>query len=126
MKITKLIENNLNSIDRSHSAHPHLLQVCVALQFFALAEFKIFCGNGVHVNHLLACMYIRSVALGLQSVYSAFISMPSFAEKATSKSQFYELVTFLAFLDLGMGHIRIQKPYEDEADYVNKYFTQYP
>ena len=33
LKITELIQNHLNSTDRSHSAHPHV-QVCVALQIF--------------------------------------------------------------------------------------------
>ena len=122
LKITKLIENKLNSTDRSHAAHPHV-QVCVALQFFASGTFQIICGDGVHVSQPSTCRYIRAVALGLQSVYSTFISMPSSAEKATIKSQFYEFAHLPGVLGLVDGtHIRIQKPSEDEADYVNRHF----
>ena len=46
-----------------------------------------------------------------------FISMPSSAEKATIKSQFYELAHLPGVLGLVDGtHIRIQKSSEDEAD----------
>ena len=90
LKITELIQDRLNSTDRSYAAHPHL-QVCVALQFFASGTFQLICGDGVHVSQPSACRYIRAVALGLQSIYSRYISLPSSVEKATIKSQFYEL-----------------------------------
>ena len=108
LKITELIQNHLNSTDRSHAAHPHV-QVCVALQFLASVTFQIICGDGVHVSQPSACRYIRTVALGLQSVYSTSISMPSPAEKATIKSQFYELAHSLGFLDLWMEHIFVSR-----------------
>ena len=70
-----------------------------------------------------ACRNIRAVALGLQSVYSKFICMPSSAEKATIKSQFYQLANLPGVLGLVDGtRIRIQKPSENEADYVNRHF----
>ena len=70
----------VNSTDRSHAAHPHV-QVCVAFQFFASGTFQIICGDGVQVSQLSACRYIRAVALGLQSIYTQYVSMPSPAEK---------------------------------------------
>ena len=122
LEITELIQNHLNSTDRSHAAHPHI-QVCVALQFFSSGTFQIICGDGVHVSQPPACRYIKAVALGLKSVYSTCISMPSPDEKATIKSQFYELVHFPEVLGLVDGtHIRIQKPSQDEANYVNRHF----
>ena len=39
LKITKLIENKLNSTDRSHAAHPHV-QVCVLYNFLLRVRFK--------------------------------------------------------------------------------------
>ena len=41
LKITEIIVDHLNTTDRSHAAHPHV-QVCVALQFFALVLFRLF------------------------------------------------------------------------------------
>ena len=122
LKITEIIVDHLNTTDRSHAAHPHV-QVCVALQFFASGTFQIICGDGVHVSQPSACRYIRAVALGLQSVYSKFISMPGSADMATIKSQFYELANLPGVLGLVDGtHVRIQKPSENEADYVNRHF----
>ena len=122
LRITEFIFDRLNSTDRSHAAHPHV-QVCVALQFFASGTFQIICGDGVHVSQPSACRYIRAVALGLQSIYSKFICMPGSTDKATIKSQFYELANLPGVLGLVDGtHVRIQKPSENEADYVNRHF----
>ena len=108
--ITEIIVDHLNSTNRFHAAHPHV-QVCVPSQFFASGTFQIICGDGVHVSQPSACRYIRAVALGLQSVYSKFICMPGSAEKATIKSQFYQLANRPSVLGLVDGtHIRIQKP----------------
>ena len=50
--------------------------------------------------------------------------MPSSAEKAEVKNKFYEIAHFPGVLALVDGtHIRIQKPSENEADYVNHIFT---
>ena len=84
LRNTEIIVDHLNTSDRSHAAHPHV-QVCVAQQFFASGTFQIIRGDGVHVSQPSACRYIRAVALGLQSVYSKFISMPGSADKATIK-----------------------------------------
>ena len=49
--------------------------------------------------------------------------MPGSSDKATIKSQFYELANLPSILGLVDGtHIRIQKPSENEADYVNRHF----
>ena len=70
-----------------------------------------------------ACRYIRAVGLGLQSIYSKYVMMPTSTEKAVIKSQFYELAHFPGVVGLVDGiHIRIQKPSEHEADYVNRHF----
>ena len=53
LKITELIQNHLNSTDRSHAAHPYV-QACVALQFFASGTFQIICGDGIHVGHKIS------------------------------------------------------------------------
>ena len=122
LKITEFIQDHLNSTDRSYAVHPHL-QVCVALQFFASGTFQLICGDGVHASQPSACRYIRAVALGLQSICSIYVSLPSSAEKATIKSQFYELAHLPGVLGLVDGtHMGIQKPSEHEADYVNRHF----
>ena len=49
--------------------------------------------------------------------------MPGSAEKATVKSQFYQLANLPGVLGIIDGtHIRIQKPSENEAEYVNRHF----
>ena len=122
LKITELVGNHLNSTDRSHAAPPHI-QVCVALQFFASGTFQLICGDGVQVSQSSASRYINAVAVGLQENYSKFVKMPSSSEKANIKSQFYDIAHFPGVVGLVDGtHIRIQKPSENEADYVNRHF----
>ena len=111
LRIREFIFDRLNSTDRSHAAHPHV-QVCVALQFFSSGTFQIICGDGVHVSQPSACRYIIAVALGLQSIYSKFICMPGSTDKATIKSQFYELAHLPEVLGLVDGtHVCIQKAF---------------
>ena len=56
-----------------------------------------------------ACRYIIAVALGLQSLYSKYVMMPTSTEKAVVKSQFYELAYFSGVVELVDGtRIRIQ------------------
>ena len=103
--------------------HIHMYKYA-SLYNFTSGTFQIIYGRGVHVSQPSVCRYIRAVALGLQSVYSTSIRMPSSAEKATIKSQFFEFAHLPGVLGLVDGtHIRIQKPSEDEADYVNRHFS---
>ena len=91
---------------------------------FVSDTFQIICGDGVHICQPSPCRYIRAVALGLQSVYLTFISMTSSAEKATINSQFLcARPPPCCFSIVDGTHIRIQKPSEDEADYLNRYST---
>ena len=70
-----------------------------------------------------ASRYISAVALGLQENYSKFVRMPSSTEKPNIKSQCYDIAHLPGVLGLVDGtHIRIQKPSENEADYVNRHF----
>ena len=121
-KITDLIDVHLNFTQRSRAAPPHL-QVCVALQFFASGTFQIICGDGANVSQSSASRYIHDVAQGLQDIYHQFVSMPNPSEKVEVKNKFYEIAHLPGVLGLVDGtHIRIQKPHDNEADYVNRHF----
>ena len=118
-RVTELITHRLNVTDRSHAAPTHL-QVCVALQFFASGTFQIICGDGVDVSQSSASRIIRDVSQGLQDIYNQYVRLPNSAEKAEVKTKFYEIAHFPGVLGLVDGtHIRIQRPSENEADYVN-------
>ena len=59
----------------------------------------------------------------MQKIYHHFVSMPSPTDETEVKTKFYELAHFPGVLGLVDGtHIRIQKPSENEADYVNRHF----
>ena len=121
-RITGLIVTHLNSTERSHAADPHL-QVCVSLQFFASGTFQLICGDGVHVSQSSCSRCIQNIALGLQEIYHQFVSMLSPTDETEVKTKFYELAHFPGVLGLvDWTHIRIQKPSENEADYVNRHF----
>ena len=76
-----------------------------------------------------ACRYIRAVALGLQSVYSKFICMRGSAEKATIKSQFYQLAginTAGNVEDEDMLILSADRGISDSADRVTEMFQNTP
>ena len=121
-QITELIANYLNFTERSYAASPHL-QVCVALQFFASGTFQIICGDGINVSQASASRYIRDVSLGLQAIYHQFVSLPAGLKRVEVKNKFYEIAHFAGVVGLvDWTHIRIQRPSEDEADYINRHF----
>ncbi|KAI6658927.1 Nuclease HARBI1 [Oopsacas minuta] len=60
---------------------------------------------------------------GLQAVYHQFDSLPAGLKRVEIKNKFYEIAHFPEVVGLVDGtHIRIQKPSEDEADYINRNF----
>ena len=121
-QITELIANYLSFTERSYAASPHL-QICVALQFFASGTFQIICGDGINVSQASASRYIRDVSLGLQAIYHQFVSLPAGLKRVEVKNKFYEIAHFPGVVGLVDGtHIRIQRPSEDEADYINRHF----
>ncbi|KAI6648200.1 Nuclease HARBI1 [Oopsacas minuta] len=121
-KITELRANYLNFTERSYAASPHL-QVCVGLQFFASGTFQIFCGDGINVSQASVSRYIRDVSLGLQAIYLQFVSLPGGFKRVEVKNKFYEIAHFPGVVGLVDGtHTRIQRPSEDEADYINRHF----
>ena len=117
-QITELIASSLNFSERSYAASPHL-QVCVALQFFASGSFQIICGDGINVSQASASRYIRDVSLGLQAICHQFVSLPAGLKGVEVKNKFYEIAHFPGVVGLVDGtHIRIQRPSENEADYI--------
>ena len=61
---------------------------------------------------------------GLQAIYHQFVSMHVALERIEVKYKFYEIAHFPGVVGLVDGtHIRIQKPSEIEANYINRYFT---
>ena len=65
----------------------------------------------------------RAVAFGLKSIYTQYVYMASPVEKAAVKSQFSDFANFPGvFGPVDGTHIRIQRPYENEANYMNRHF----
>ena len=54
-----------------------LLQVFMALQFFASGTFQIICGEGINISQASASRNILDVSLGLQAIYHQFVGMPA-------------------------------------------------
>ena len=122
-QITELIANYSNFTERSYAASLHL-QVCVALQFFASRTFQIICGDGMNVSQASASRYIRDVSLGLQAIYHHFVSLPAGLKRVEVENKFHGIAHFPGVVGLVDGtYIRIQRPSENEVDYINRHFT---
>ena len=79
--------------------HIPMYKIVLYCSIFESGTFQIIRGDGIHLSQSSACRYIRYVALGLQPIYSTFISMPGSTEKAIIKSQFYEIAENPGMLD---------------------------
>ena len=102
------------------------MQVCVALQSFASGTFQIICGDGISVSRVSSSRYIRDVYLGLRAIYHQFVSMPVGLKRVEVKNRSYEFAHFPGVVRLVDGtHIRIQRPSEIEADYINRYLYHF-
>ena len=78
-------------------------------------EFTLVSLLAVVISKMLHWVYKRYT--------TNLFSMPSPTDETEVKTKFYELAHFPGVLGLVDGtHIRIQKPSENEADYVNRHF----
>lgn len=120
--ITELISADIERPTRRNRALPALLQVILALQFFATGNFLITAGDiiGVHVG--TASKTVRRVALALQNQLTRFVRWPNPAEVLELQHVFYAMHSFPGVVGAIDGtHVRIQAPSEHEEVYVNRH-----
>lgn len=120
--ITEAIRPDIERRTRRNQALPAVLQVMLALQFFATGNFLITAGDiiGVHVG--TASKTVRRVALALEKKLTAFVRWPNRVEVPELQRAFYAMHSFPGVVGaIDCTHIRIQAPSQHEEAYVNRH-----
>ncbi|XP_061174870.1 putative nuclease HARBI1 [Saccostrea echinata] len=117
--ICSLIENQLEHPTKRSSALPPLLQVLLALRFFATGAFYQLIGDSLAISKSTTGRAVREVTSLLCSLARQFIRFPSIPETAEIRTKFYSLAGFPNMVCCVDGTlIRIRCPAQNEAEYV--------
>lgn len=121
--LTSLLAEDLNCCRRNCALLP-VHQVLIALRYYATGTFQIVCGDIVGVSKTTAHVAIWKVTHALLHKVHNFIKFPTSNEQINAtNSGFYAIAHFPGIIGAVDGcHIRIQRPHENENDYINRKF----
>ncbi|XP_040072840.1 putative nuclease HARBI1 [Ixodes scapularis] len=123
MYIADVLASDLIRPTRRSHATPVLIQVLLALKFFATGTFLITAGDFLHLHESTASRCVRRVALALAKQAPHFIRWPTAAEVPELQRQFYAVDGFPGVVGAIDGtHVRIQGPPLHEEVFVNRHF----
>ena len=77
---------------RSHSL-PAILQLCVALRFFATGTFLYVVGDCSLISKATVCRIVRRVGHAINNLMNLFIRFPGFKHVDAIKRQFYDIAS---------------------------------
>jgi hypothetical protein len=122
MQITDLVRLDIeHDTARSHALVP-CQQVLIALQYYATGTFHMVVGDPLQVNQSTANRAIHRVTHALCMRINDFVKFPDDANSLSEiKDGFFNMRQFPGVIGCVDGtHIWIQRPHENEADYVNR------
>ena len=120
--ITNLVAGDISRNTRRNHALPPLLQVLVALRFYASGSFLQVIGDTFGVDKSTVSRVIADVSRALIVKQPRFIKWPSTNDEcATIKNAFYLRGGFPCVIGCVDGtHVRLQAPSLHENSYVNR------
>ncbi|XP_025099687.1 putative nuclease HARBI1 [Pomacea canaliculata] len=120
LDLTDVVEKQLVHANRV-GALPPVLQVCLALRFYAIGSFQSACGELLNVSQPTASRTISAVTQALLSLVPQGIRFPDQDEAELQKVKFYGIARFPGVFGCVDGtHIPIQSPPNNEHEYVNR------
>ena len=120
--ITNLVAGDISRNTRRNHALPPLLQVLIALRFYASGSFLQVIGDTFGVDKSTVSRAITDVSRGLIAKQPLFIKWPSTNDECTTiKNEFYLRGGFPCVIGCVDGtHVRLQAPSQHENNYVNR------
>ena len=120
--LVEILKDDLQRQTRRNHALSPTLQVFVALRFFASGSFLQIISDTVGLPKSTVSRIVTDVSKALVSKQEEFINFPTEpAEVQDVKRGFYEKGGFPGVVGCIDGtHVRIQAPYKNENDYVNR------
>ena len=97
------------------------LQLAATLRYFATGEFQLDVGVALNVSQSTVGRCVHDVSAALDSLFDQFVRWPTASELHTNKIGFHGIAGFPNVIGaVDCTHIRIQKPKENEFQYVNR------
>ena len=120
--ITNLVAGDISRNTRRNHALPPLLQVLIALRFYASGSFLQVIGDTFGVDKSTVSRAITDVSRALIAKQPLFIKWPSTNDECTAiKNEFYLRGGFPCVIGCVDGtHVRLQAPSQHENNYVNR------
>ncbi|XP_062598669.1 putative nuclease HARBI1 [Saccostrea cucullata] len=119
MFICGVLENGLKHKTKRSSPLPTLLQVLLALRFYATGAFYQLIGDSLAISKSAAGRAVRGVTSLLCNLTRQYIRFPSVPEIAEIRTKFYCLAGFPNVVCCVDGTlIRIRCPLQNEAEFV--------
>ncbi|XP_069131659.1 putative nuclease HARBI1 [Argopecten irradians] len=119
--ILNLIRPSLITMTRRSKAVSPLLQLLVALRYFATGSFFRLIGDSVGLSEATVSRCVHRVATALCGIGRRYISFPTDRQLLKTKQEFYNLSRFPNVVGcVDCTHIRIQGPTANEKDFVNR------
>ena len=120
--ITNLVAGDISRNTRRNHALPPLLQVLIALRFYASGSFLQVIGDTFGVDKSTVSQAITDVSRALIAKQHLFIKWPLTNDECTTiKNEFYLRGGFPCVIGCVDGtHVRLQAPSKHENNYVNR------
>ena len=120
IELTDEVSEQLELCNRTGGLPP-ILQLLLALRFYACGTFQDVCGELVGVHQSTASRTISRVTKALLTHVHNWIKFPTQAEADQNKRTFYQKYGFPNVVGCIDGtQIRIQSPSQNECDFVNR------
>ncbi|XP_068719492.1 putative nuclease HARBI1 [Montipora capricornis] len=120
--ITNLVAGDISRNTRRNHALPPLLQVLIALRFYASGSFLQVIGDTFSVDKSTVSRAITDVSRAVIAKQHLFIKWPLTNDECTTiKNEFYLRGGFPCVIGCFDGtHVRLQAPSKHENNYVNR------
>lgn len=100
---------------------PPVLQVLLALRFYATGSFQDVIADLIGVSQPTVCRTVHRVTEALHRQIGLWIKMPTPREAQLNKQKFYAMQGFPNIIGCVDGtHVRIQRPVEQEHEFINR------
>ncbi|XP_048577473.1 putative nuclease HARBI1 [Nematostella vectensis] len=119
--ITQFLRGELSRDTRRNHAHAPIVQVLVALRFYASGSFLQIIGDTFGLPKSTVSRCVSDVTRALVSKADRFIKWPSRERQREIKQAFYDKHGFPGVIGCIDGtHVKLQAPTNHENDYVNR------
>lgn len=120
-EIANILECDIDPVTQRNHSIPAVLQLLIALRFFATGCFQSVVGDVFHVNKSSVSRVIHRVAGALCRHLNQTVTFPSRHEQDAIQTSFFRKAGFPRISGVIDGtHVRIQAPRTHEDQYVNR------